>query len=245
MTLADGAALTTDGRGLTSIAFELLRSDVLRGVLKPQDRLRVQALSKRYDIGATAIREALSRLVTEGLVLVEDQRGFMVAPVSRGDLLDLTDARVELESLTLTRSIGRGDTAWEADLLASYHRLSKCPPPVSREAAVVWSGVHRSFHEALLAGCGSVWLRTLCGLLYDKSERYRYLANIRTPPQMTGRVDEHGVLMEAVLKRDAQTACGLLDAHYRRTTEIILRADNSAELFEPPRRTRPASRASA
>lgn len=241
----DSATPLNDGRGLTSIAFERLRTDVMHGVLKPQDRLRVQALSTRYDIGATAIREALSRLVTEGLVLAEDQRGFTVAPVSRDDLIDLTEARIELECLTLTRATERGDTAWEADLLASYHRLSKCPPPLSPDAAAAWGSMHRAFHEALLAGCGSPWLRTLCGLLYDKSERYRYLANIRTVPQMVHRNDEHQQLMDAALNRDAATACALLASHYRRTTDIILGSDDAIALFEPPKRVRGAPRAKA
>jgi DNA-binding GntR family transcriptional regulator len=230
--------LLVEGRSLTSIAFDRLRNDVIRGELRPGDRLRVQALCSRYSIGATAIREALSRLVTEGLVQVEDQRGFLVMPVSKNDLLDLTETRVDVESLALTRAIERGDTAWEADLLASYHRLSKCPPPVSLEAAVVWGEKHRSFHATLLAGCGSVWLLTLCNLLYDKSERYRYLANIRSAPQSTQRKDEHGELLAAALKRDAASASQCLAQHYRHTTDIIMKSPDTLALFEPPSKAR-------
>jgi DNA-binding GntR family transcriptional regulator len=238
MTSVDPVEAAPDGRGLTSIAFDFLRADVLNGVLKPQERLRVQALSARYQIGATAIREALSRLVTEGLVQVEDQRGFKVAPVSRADLIDLTDTRVDLESMTLTHAIRRGDTAWEADVMASYHRLSKCPPPTSAPAAATWGVMHRAFHETLLAGCGSVWLQTLCRLLYDKSERYRHLANIRTRSRTANRSDEHKELMEAVLRRDGPLACRLLAEHYQRTTEIILQSEEAQAMFERPKSPR-------
>ena len=227
-----------DQGGLQSIAFDYLRTDVLHGVLKPQERLRVQALSARYEIGATAIREALSRLVTEGLVEFEDQRGFKVAPVSRADLMDLTQARVDLEAMTLSHAIKRGDTGWEAELMASYHRLSKCPPPTSTAAAATWGLMHRAFHEALLAGCGSVWLQTLCRLLYDKSERYRHLANIRTKSRTANRSDEHKDLMDAVLKRDAKTSCRILSDHYHRTTEIILKSDEVLAMFERPKAAR-------
>jgi DNA-binding GntR family transcriptional regulator len=235
MTSVDPVETATDGRGLTSIAFDYLRADVLHGVLKPQERLRVQALSARYQIGATAIREALSRLVTEGLVQVEDQRGFKVAPVSRADLLDLTEARIDLESMTLTHALKRGDTAWEAELMASYHRLSKCPPPTSAAAAATWGVMHRAFHEALLAGCGSAWLQTLCSLLYDKSERYRHLANIRTRSRTSNRSDEHRELMDSALRRDVKVSCRLLAEHYRRTTEIILKSDEVLAMFDPPK----------
>jgi DNA-binding GntR family transcriptional regulator len=73
------------GKSLTAQAFERLRADILSGQLQPGGRLRIQALSERYQIGATAIREALSRLVTDGLLEVEDQRGFKVGQVSEKD----------------------------------------------------------------------------------------------------------------------------------------------------------------
>jgi DNA-binding GntR family transcriptional regulator len=152
--------------------------------------------------------------------------------------LDLTEARVDLEAMTLTHSIKRGDTAWEAELMASYHRLSKCPPPTSAAAAATWGVMHRAFHEALLAGCGSVWLQTLCRLLYDKSERYRHLANIRTKSRTTNRSDEHKDLMDAALRRDVKTSCRLLSDHYHRTTEIILKSEEVQVMFERPKPTR-------
>lgn len=68
-------ATPTTARSLTTLAFERLRGDILSGRLRPDERLRIQALSDRYEVGATAIREALSRLVIDGLVDSEDQRG--------------------------------------------------------------------------------------------------------------------------------------------------------------------------
>jgi len=239
--------LATDSRSLTAIAFDRLRTDVIGGHLRPGDRLRVQALCTRYGIGATAIREAPSRLVAEGLVGLEEQRGFHVMPVSRDELADLTEARIDLESLALRRAIEMGDTAWEAEVLAGLHRLSRCPPPVTPDAALTWGRVHRSFHESLLAGARSRWLLALCGLLYDKSERYRCLANLRMPAQSTHRDGEHTVIAEAALARDSTTACRMLASHYRDTTAIILEAKTSAALFansQPPR-SRPRSRACA
>jgi DNA-binding GntR family transcriptional regulator len=137
--------------------------------------------------------------------------------------------------MTLTQAMKRGDTAWEAEVMASFHRLSKCPPPTSAAAAAAWGVMHRAFHEAILAGCGSVWLQTLCRLLYDKSERYRHLANIRTRTRTANRSDEHRELMEVVLRRDIKASCRLLAEHYQRTTEIILKSDEVQAMFEQPK----------
>jgi DNA-binding GntR family transcriptional regulator len=224
-------AIETATRNLTLRAFEHLRVDVIGGVLRPGERLRVQALAKRYGTGATAIREALSRLVTEGLVLFEAQRGFLVSPVSRAELRDLTQTRIDLETLAIARAVERGDAAFEAEIVASLHLLSRRPPPTTPETATAWGKAHRAFHEALVAGCGSPWLMALCRLLYDKSERYRCLANIQAATRPGGRGDDHRELADAVLAKDAASACRILAVHYQRTTEIILQSEETAALF--------------
>lgn len=209
-------------RSLTTVAFERVRADILGGELLPGEKLPIQALSERYQVGATAIREALSRLVPEGLVACADQRGFSVTPVSRADLLDLTATRVRVEQTALRLAIEQGDIEWESRLLSAFHRLSRTPPPTSPALAAPWSTVHRSFHETLLAGCASPWTLRLCALLYDKSERYRNLAKRTTPQRGRDVSVEHRELMDAAMSRDADAACRLLGAHFTETTQIIL-----------------------
>jgi len=214
------ATTTTAAKSLTRLAFERIRSDIITAKLRPNEKLRIQALSERYGIGATAVREALSRLVTDGLVESEDQRGFCVAPVSREDLEDLTQTRIEIEGLALRKAIARGDIDWEAQILSSYHRLSRTPPPTTVDKHLAWAAAHRRFHESLLAHCGSPWLLRLCTMLYDKSERYRNLAEGRTMPGSRDTVNEHKAIMEAVaMERDADKAVRLLGEHFRKTAE--------------------------
>jgi GntR family carbon starvation induced transcriptional regulator len=217
------ASPASTAKSLTSLAFERIRSDILNAHLRPAEKLRIQALSERYGIGATAVREALSRLVTDGLVESEDQRGFCVAPVSKEDLIDLTDTRIEIEGLALRKAIARGDLDWEAQILSSYHRLSRTPPPTTLENHLAWALAHRRFHESLVAQCGSSWLLRLCSMLYDKSERYRNLAEGRTKPGSRDTVNEHKALMKAVaMDRDADKAIRLLSEHFRKTAAISL-----------------------
>lgn len=212
-------------KSLTSQAFERIRNDILLGTLRPSERLKIQALSEHYEIGATAVREALSRLVTDGLVDSEDQKGFCVAPVSKNDLLDLTETRIEIEGLAIRKAIARGDVEWEAQVLSSFHRLSRTPPPTTIENHAAWALAHRQFHESLVAQCGSPWLLRLCAMLYDKSERYRNLAERSTRPEERDTAAEHRELMEAIaMERDADKAVALIGAHFRVTTDVILHA---------------------
>jgi DNA-binding GntR family transcriptional regulator len=212
-------------KSLTSQAFERIRNDILMGILRPNERLKIQALGERYEIGATAVREALSRMVTDGLVESEDQKGFCVAPVSRDDLIDLTETRIAIEGMAVRKAIELGDVEWEAQVLSSFHRLSRTPPPTTLANHAAWAIAHRQFHESLVAQCGSHWLLRLCAMLYEKSERYRNLAERSTRPEERDTATEHRELMVAIaMERNADKAVELMGAHFRVTTDVILRA---------------------
>jgi DNA-binding GntR family transcriptional regulator len=214
-------------RSFTSIAVDTIRADIVRCVLKPGEKLRIQSLCERYGTNASAIREALSRLVTDELVEAVDQKGFRVTQVSRDDLLDLTQTRICIESQALRKAIELGDAEWEAQVVAAYHRLSRSAPPSSNKAQEnlqqTWEALHRQFHETLISGCRSRWLFSICRALYEKSERYRLLAQNYTKPAQRDALDEHRELMESALARNASLACSQLAQHFASTTEIILR----------------------
>ncbi|MGB8039663.1 MAG: GntR family transcriptional regulator, partial [Pseudolabrys sp.] len=102
--------------------FRQIRIDIVTCRLMPNERLRVESLRERYRVGGSPIREALMRLEVEGLVILEQNKGFRVSPASREHLLDLMKTRVEIEGLALRWSIENGGVDWEANLLAAYHR---------------------------------------------------------------------------------------------------------------------------
>jgi DNA-binding GntR family transcriptional regulator len=211
---------------LTQGAYESLRGDLLACRILPGKRLKIQELCTQFSVSLGAIREALSRLTSEGLVVAEPQRGFRAAPISAADLADLTMVRIEIESFCLGRAIALGDVDWEARLVAAAHRLSRTPerdrndPARSNED---WAEAHSAFHLALVDGCGSPWLLHLHALLYAQSERYRRLS---VPFAGHGRnVDEeHQAIVTATLARDTENATRLLAEHLEATTHILLNA---------------------
>jgi len=217
------------GKSLTAIAYERVREDIITCRLRPGEKLPINTMAEQYQVGASAVREALSRLVTEGLVDALDQRGFCVAGVSREDLLDLTRTRVAVERMAVTSAIENGSVEWEAELIATYHKLSRKVPESLEQANAPewhdWRQLHRQFHEVLVEGCGSNWLRFICKLLYDRSERYRNLAVPRAARAIRRDVmAEHKAIVDAVLQRDAPLACRLLGEHLEETSRQVLRA---------------------
>lgn len=205
------------------MTFNALRDDIVNGELEPGSRLAVEHLRKRYGVGSSTIREALSLLIADALVEAEGQRGFTVKPMSTEDLRDLSKVRVLLETKALADSIANGDDDWEAGIVAAFHRLSKAQDRVddgAEGAMEEWETRNREFHDALNAGCQSSWIAYMLEMLYHHSERYRRraLADTSIPRDVHA---EHTALMNATLARDAEEACRVVTEHIERTTGVI------------------------
>src|SRR5262245_42179334 len=212
-----GASLT-----LAEIATERLRRDILDGSLKPAAKLHLRGLKARYGFGGSPIREALSRLESEGLVTSESQLGFWVAPTSAEDLRDIIRLRGVIEGAALRHSIEHGDEAWEIALVTAFHRLQKVAkqlverPPGWEDA---WESRHRAFHMALLAGCGSPRMTEQCAKLYAETQRYRrlFLGYEFVAEEI---VEEHRRLMQVAVDRDADQAVRAHAAHLALTLDL-------------------------
>lgn len=203
--------------------YDQLRHDLLSGELEPGSKLAIEALAERYASSATPLREALNRLVADGLVERREQRGFVVAAISAVDLAEITKTRCWLEAIALRESIAARTTAWEETLVLAHHRLAQTPRSLSDsrfEDNPAWEPLHRAFHRALIAGCGSRWLLSFCEQLADQHHRYRRLSAPRAFAKraVTG---EHQQLMEAAINGRADDAEALLRAHFERTAAVI------------------------
>lgn len=203
--------------------YDQLRTDLLGGVLEPGSKLAIEALAEHYATSATPLREALNRLVSDGLVERREQRGFVVAGISAEDLAEITKTRCWLEELALRESIAARTTAWEEALVLAHHRLAKTPRSLVSdrfEDNPEWEPLHRAFHRALIAGCGSRWLLNFCDQLADQHHRYRRLSAPRAFAKR-GVKGEHQQLMEAAVEGRADDAVKLLRQHFERTAKII------------------------
>lgn len=232
--MARTPALVTDSGTATRATnlYDQLRSDLLDGELTPGSKLAIEALCERYSVSQTPLREALSRLVADGLVQRLEQRGFAVSSISAADLAEITRTRCWLEELALRESIAHRSTAWEEALVLAHHRLARTPRSLSADRFQDnpdWEPLHRAFHRALISGCGSRWLLGFCEQLADQHHRYRRLS---APRSFTKRAvkGEHEQLVEAALAGRADEAAALLRAHFERTASVIL---GDPRLFGP------------
>jgi GntR family transcriptional regulator, carbon starvation induced regulator len=221
---ADAEARTPGSLGLQTAAgaiYERLRVDIISCGLPPGFKLRLNDISKRYGCGPIPIREALSRLAAEALVVYSNQKGFAVAPVSTKSLMDLAQARAWTSEVAMREAVLRGDDEWEERVLLSYHRLSKVHRYSSENPRVVnplYDRPHREFHKALFSGCGSEWMIDACMHLFDHAERYR---NLSRHAVVLPRENEHKLMVDAALARNVEEAVRLIQQHVLLTAQIV------------------------
>ena len=212
------------GMSQTRLVFERLRTAIVGGRLLPGSKLNIAALADELEVSAGAVREGLAMLEAEALVVSEPARGFRVSPISAVDLRDLVAARIEIDKLCLAEAIRHGDLAWEGSIVSALYRLnrvSEWDEELPEQLSSEWATNHGEFHRALVAGCPNEWLLKMHQMLYQQSERYRYLS---APLAVSGRdvKAEHQAIVDAVLNKDIPAAQALIAKHLSVTAELLL-----------------------
>ncbi len=199
-------------------AYDRIRADIVFGRLSPGARLRLDRLAGDYGASVSTLREILSRLSSEGLVIAEGQRGFRVAPVSPAGFEDVAGMRLLLETYALPLSFAAGDLEWESRVVAAHHKLAFMERRMMAggqegtepEGTELWKRYDREFHQALIEACGSQTLLDLYGGVFDQYLRYQMVAVV-----FRGEIaaEEHRQLLDCALARDADRACAVLTRH--------------------------------
>src|ERR1700748_525348 len=150
----------------TEQVYEVIRSELLNGGLRPGKKLKMVELTERFGVSQSVIREALTRLTEQGLRVATPQRGCRVRDLSIDDIAELTETRIQIESLAVRLAVARGGLQWETGILAARHRLERTPvTPDEGRVSEDWSGPPRAFPQALLTGCRNRRLESVANSL--------------------------------------------------------------------------------
>lgn len=216
--------MTKQTATIGSSTYQRIKHDIIFGILEPGSKLKLEALKERYATSNSTLRETLNRLTSDGFVEAPEQRGFRVTPVSREDLIEITELRVLLECHALEQSVENGDTDWEGNLVAAHHKLHLMEQKLlggDDSDVELWKRYDWEFHQALIGACNSKNLLALHSTIFDKYLRYQMLV-------LTYRgdvaVDEHRAMFDAALARDTQKARQVLEDHIRNGLSHTLKA---------------------
>lgn len=203
--------------------YDEIQRDIIEGILPQSSKLPMEFIKKKYKVGYSPIREALTRLVAEGLVDAEAQCGFRVAPISLNDFKDLYFLRQQIEILAITQAIQKGSTEWEAEVLSQWHLFSSCKNTKKLDESHWWK-MQKEFLMTLIKGCQSRWLINLSSHLYDQALRYRRLClheHFHKPLWRKHYFYEKEKLMKSILERNTKKAIHLLNEGWKNITDAI------------------------
>lgn len=231
--LSDRKSMEFNGSStLAQQCYEQLLEDIIKGTLKPGEKLKVEPIKQRFGIGQSPVREALSRLVASGLVETEDNKGFRVTQLSEADIRDTYATYTSIELLALNLAMERGDDAWQARIVSALYALGlienkKEPVPYS-----LWAERNYNFHVALISGCNSPSLLAIRSNVYLKFDRYCRIAFQTTKDSLDANHEEHKKLAQAVVQRDVKKVEKLMTYHINGALEEVIALLKSHNLLE-------------
>ncbi|MBA5686686.1 GntR family transcriptional regulator [Rugamonas apoptosis] len=192
-----------------------LRTSITSGSLPPGTVLRQVELAEEFGVSRIPVREALQALQSEGLVVIEPNRGAFVASYSAEQLSEMFDLRVMLEVDALRYAIPQHTERSIRKLEALQRELDDEDQPAE------WVRIDRDFHGELYAPSGRTHTLQLIAGLRGSVERFS-LAHMGPDTRRTGWSDEHHQLIAAVRGRDVAAASAILTSHLRQTQQSAL-----------------------
>lgn len=220
---------TVPGERLSLQAYEYIRSKLLQQQWTSGHAISHREVAGEIGIGFTPVREAINRLVAEGLLECQPQRGTFVTRVSREDLCDLYDVREALECHAI-RKILDGNIAFDEEKMVTCNRnlrkiLVESVEKPDRETEdtrrSAWSNADTAFHETLLLLSGNRLAIRLLRELRDKTRIFGHRSSL-DPRDLETVIHEHERIIHALQSRDAEPACEEMKKHLRRGSAIAL-----------------------
>ena len=194
---------------LRDVVFNTLRKAILRGELKPGERLMEIQLANKLGVSRTPIREAIRKLELEGLVLMIPRKGAEVAQITEKNMQDVLEVRKALEELSVQLACERitPEQVEEMKMAAEYFRKVLKSGDVTKiaEADV-------KFHDIIFAATNNQRLITLLNNLREQMYRFRveYLKQKECYPQL---LEEHDKLIALISGGEVEEACELMGCH--------------------------------
>ena len=201
---------------VTENIFEKIKYDIVLGVLKPNQKLKLNLLHKEYNVSISILREVLNRLCGDGFIIYKVQKGFFVSPISKEDLYEIANLRIILETHALEISIKNKDYEWEAELLGAYHKLNHAENELEKNnlnAKSLWTKYDAEFHQMLIKKCNSLNLIRIHEVIFDKYLRYQLLI---LKYRGKDSIKEHKDLLDYSLISNIQKAQNTLRDHIKK-----------------------------
>jgi DNA-binding GntR family transcriptional regulator len=201
---------------------EALRAKILSGDLAPGQRLIEADLMAELDVGRSAIREAFLQLDADGLVELRHQKGAAVTKLSRQEMSQLFDIRERLEGFAAFLAAQRIDAPGNREWLKAQRENWMRAEMLQNERTHMEE--NSPFHDGIIAMGGNDRLVEVLHRLQVPAYRQRFL-KVLDEDRRQESVEDHVMVIDAILSGDAHKAEELMRLHVRRTGELALKIE--------------------
>jgi DNA-binding GntR family transcriptional regulator len=220
MAVDDKPTLATHASPLPDIIYRQLRSDILTGALKPGQVLRQEELARLFSASRVPLREAMSRLNADGLLVLRPRRGYAVAMLEPHEIVEVFELRMVVEEhagAIAARARTDGDIADVQNILAQLEGLD----PKSKTYLSQWAQLNGAFHARIIESSRRRHLARIARMLRDAVEPY-----VLIEASMTGDVaaaeTEHREIVEALRAGEARSLSELARRHVEGTFHRLM-----------------------
>ena len=204
---------------LRDVVFNTLRQAILKGELKPGERLMEIQLANKLGVSRTLVREAIRKLELEGLVLMIPRKGAEVAEITRQDMEDVLEVRTALEELAVKDACDHITDAQLSELKKASNEFKKAL--LEGKDLVTCADADMHFHDVILSATNNRRLIQMLNNLSEQMYRYRmeYLKDERTHKTL---IEEHDAIRRALKKHDKVKAGAAIRVHIDNQKRSIL-----------------------
>jgi DNA-binding GntR family transcriptional regulator len=191
-----------------------LRSEILRGVYEPGERLLQNDVAERFQTSTTPVREALRQLVAEGLLDGDPHRGVQVHPATMDELEQIYEIRMALEPIAAAATVANAtpDDVSRAKVLTEAMKAEPDPGH--------WVTLNGEFHRLLVEAAGRPRLTTILENLRNLSALYVATSIHEAPSRVEAGNAEHDELLAAIDAGDVAAAQQVTRRHLEHTLEL-------------------------
>lgn len=202
-------------------AYDVLKERILDRAVAPGQKLNIDALARELTVSSTPIREALGRLVAEGLVCFEPYVGFRVTPMpERRFFEDLFAFRLMIEPWAAGEAAVHRDTAVLAGLEAAVAAMREGTLSKTYRSFRSYSEADQAFHEAIFAGTGNEAAARAYGALRVHLHISRLYIDREQDTEVS--LAEHEAVLAAIGRRDPAAARQAMAGHIRSSQDKLL-----------------------
>lgn len=187
---------------LRDVVFNTLRQSILKGTLKPGQRLMEIHLAKQLGVSRTPVREAIRKLELEGLVVTLPRKGAEVAQITEKDLKDVVEVRCALEELAVELACQRITTAQIVQLKETVKEFEHT---MKNKDVTALAEIDVKFHDIIFTATDNQRLMQMINNLREQMYRYR-LEHLKDVKEHDLLIKEHELIISALQKKDIKKA---------------------------------------